>query len=264
MSYLLIAWLSLMAADDAVVPLPQAHAHNDYLHARPLLDALDHGFCSVEADVYLTPDGKLLVAHERSQLKPERTLEALYLRPLRERAKKYGGKIYPNGPPLLLLIDLKSEARPTYAVLHHLLEAYADLLTEVRGGVVTERAVTVVISGNRPPLDELAKQSPRFTGYDGRLSDLARDVPAHLMPLISDNWSLKFNWNGIGPIPVKERVRIQDIIRQAHARGRKVRFWATPEKPEVWEALLDLQVDYLNTDKISELRSLLLRQRARP
>ena len=36
-----------------VVPLPNAHAHNDYEHKRPLFDALDHGFCSVEADVFL-------------------------------------------------------------------------------------------------------------------------------------------------------------------------------------------------------------------
>ena len=41
--------LPLLAADPAL--LIHAHAHNDYEHARPLLDALDHGFCGVEADV---------------------------------------------------------------------------------------------------------------------------------------------------------------------------------------------------------------------
>ena len=40
--------------------LPAAHAHNDYLHKRPLLDALAQGFCSVEADIFLV-DGALLV-----------------------------------------------------------------------------------------------------------------------------------------------------------------------------------------------------------
>lgn len=40
-------------------PLIQAHSHNDYEHARPLFDALDLGFCNVEADIYLV-DGKLL------------------------------------------------------------------------------------------------------------------------------------------------------------------------------------------------------------
>ncbi len=45
-------------------PLARAHAHNDYRHHRPLLDALAHGFTSVEADVFLVDD-QLLVAHGR-------------------------------------------------------------------------------------------------------------------------------------------------------------------------------------------------------
>lgn len=80
----------------AQTPLPNAHAHNDYEHARPLLDALDHGFCSVEADIYLV-DGALLVAHDRKDVKPERMLQSLYLDPLRERVKTNNGRVYPNG-----------------------------------------------------------------------------------------------------------------------------------------------------------------------
>src|SRR5271154_2391532 len=65
-----------------ITPLRHTHAHNDYEHTRPLFDALDQGFTSVEADIYLV-DGQLLVGHTRSSLKPERTLEKLYLDPLR-------------------------------------------------------------------------------------------------------------------------------------------------------------------------------------
>src|SRR5437773_10344211 len=90
-------------------PLVHAHAHNDYEHKRPLLDALDHGFCSVEADVFLV-EGDLLVGHTRKDLRPERTLEKLYLDPLRERVKANGGKVYAGGPTVFLLIDVKSEA----------------------------------------------------------------------------------------------------------------------------------------------------------
>src|SRR5262245_7590292 len=80
-------------------PKPQTrlHAHNDYEHARPLLDALDHGFCSIEADIFLV-DGQLLVAHDQSKLNPERTLEKLYLEPLRQRVTRNGGRVYPRGP----------------------------------------------------------------------------------------------------------------------------------------------------------------------
>src|SRR5437773_3011311 len=84
-------------------PLPQAHAHNDYEHARPLFDALDHGFCSVEADIWLT-EGGLNVAHDKKDLKPSRTLQALYLDPLRERIEASGGRVYRDGPAFYLLI----------------------------------------------------------------------------------------------------------------------------------------------------------------
>ena len=36
--------------------LMNMHAHNDYTHHRPLFDALDHGFASVEADIRLNGD----------------------------------------------------------------------------------------------------------------------------------------------------------------------------------------------------------------
>ena len=62
-------------------PLVRAHAHNDYYHKRPLLDALASGFCSVEADVFLKDD-TLLVGHFRFELRKVRSLEALYLKPL--------------------------------------------------------------------------------------------------------------------------------------------------------------------------------------
>src|SRR5262245_36395471 len=109
-------------------PLLNAHAHNDYEHRHPLFDALAQGFCSVEADIYLV-QGQLLVAHDRENVSTQRTLEALYLDPLRERVKKNGGKVFPNGPEFTLLIDIKSEAEPTYAALREVLRRYADLLT---------------------------------------------------------------------------------------------------------------------------------------
>ena len=80
-----------------VKPLPRAHAHNDYLHDRPLLDALAHGFGSIEADIYLV-NGALLVAHDLAGARPDRTFENLYLAPLRERAERNGGRVYPGGP----------------------------------------------------------------------------------------------------------------------------------------------------------------------
>lgn len=66
----------------ALAPLLRAHSHNDYEHEHPLADALAHGFWSVEADIWLR-DGALLVAHDFSDLSTNRTLQKLYLDPLR-------------------------------------------------------------------------------------------------------------------------------------------------------------------------------------
>ena len=132
---------NLLPEGKAPKPLRHAHAHNDYEHKRPLFDALECGFCSVEADVWLV-EGRLLVAHDRNQVKPERTLQSLYLDPLRERARRNGGRVYPNGPDVILLVDVKSDAGQTYSALREVLKNYADILTVFRSGNVTTNAVT--------------------------------------------------------------------------------------------------------------------------
>ena len=165
-----------------VIALPQAHAHNDYHNARPLLDALAHGFCSVEADVFLV-DGKLFVGHSRSELKPERTLQELYLDPLRRRVRENGGRVYRDGPPLTLLIDIKSDGEETYAALAKVLAQYSGILTSVHKGQLKTNVVTVVISGNRAK-ERIAADLPRYAAFDGRLSDLDTNLPPRLMPLI--------------------------------------------------------------------------------
>jgi hypothetical protein len=169
-----------------VTPLAQAHAHNDYLHRRPLFDALAHGFTSVEADVFLVGD-QLCVAHDAREIRPERTLGSLYLDPLRERARQNGGRIYPGRMRFLLLIDLKSAAEPTYRRLHETLAEYRDLVTSFGPEGRQDKAVLVVVSGNRP-FELMRSQETRYAGCDGRLTDLYSMRPPTWSPLISDRW----------------------------------------------------------------------------
>ena len=242
------------AADDPK-PLTRAHAHNDYEHPRPLLDALDHGFCSVEADVWLV-NGQLLVGHTPLSLRKDRTLEALYLDPLRARAKANGGTVYPNGPAFYLLIDIKTGGKEIHAALAKLLEQYADILTVTRGGKTEVQAVTAVLSGSRDA-KAVAEQKTRYAAVDGRPADLAGDAPAHLVPWISDSWLTQFKWDGTGAMPAAERKKLRALVAKAHEQGRRVRFWATPEKADVWKELLAADVDFLNTDKLAELEKFL-------
>jgi hypothetical protein len=256
---LVALWPSGRASSDeqpkAVTPLAAAHSHNDYLHERPLLDALGHGFTSVEADVFLV-QGKLLVAHDVTGLRAERTLAKLYLDPLRERTRNHDGWVFDKGRPLTLLIDIKSDAETTYAALDEVLAKYAEMLTTVADGVLETKAVTVIISGNRP-IETISNQKRRYAGIDGRLSDLDSTQPADLLPLISDNWRNHFQWTGEGPLPAGERDKLKEIVRKSHAQGRRVRFWATPERFAVWKVLHAAGVDLINTDDLAGLAKFL-------
>ena len=257
-----ILWLAALLISCAVyaqpgpVPLAGAHAHNDYSHERPLLDALDHGFCSVEADFYLV-DGKLLVAHDLDRTKPGRTLEALYLDPLRERVKANKGSVYQGGPQFWLLLDIKSDARQTYAALHEVLEQYADILTRFRGEKVTPRAVTAIVSGNCPRTT-MARQKVRYAAVDGRPPHLDSDAPAGLIPWVSASWGSVFEWDGTGAFPPGEKAKLEDFVRKAHAKGRKVRFWALPAGRAGWSAAYEGGVDFINADDLQGLRDFLL------
>ena len=253
-----MATSSLLGQQQAVVPLPQAHAHNDYHHKRPLLDALDHGFCSVEADVFLV-DGQLLVGHDRSELTAQRTFESLYLAPLAERIRANGGRVYADGPPVTLLIDIKTNGPSTWPVLHEALARHAKMFTRVEEGSVVEGAVTAVISGNRP-FKEVKGMSPRYAGIDGRLSDLDSDVPMHFMPLISDHWFRHFKWDGKGSMPEKERKRLLNIVKRVHASGRRLRFWAAPDIEPMWRELHTAGLDMINTDDLDGLSRFLRSQ----
>jgi hypothetical protein len=261
---LMIAALSLYARLSAVdggqsnpspTPLPHAHAHNDYLHERPLLDAMDHGFCSVEADIYLV-EGKLLVAHERDKVRVDRTLQSLYLNPLRDRVKQNGGRVHRGGPSLILLIDVKSEAESTYLVLREILKEYSDILSVFSATGVETKAITAIISGNRAR-QLMAGEKVRYAALDGRLGDLDQNESKDLIPLISDNWSLNFKWRGNGAIPNQEKEQLKRIVEKAHLQGRKVRFWATADAPIVWQELRSSGVDLINTDDLSGLQRFL-------
>ncbi len=162
---------------------------------------------------------------------------------------------------MILLVDIKSDAAETYTVLRDVLADYRDILTKFHDGNVTPGAVTVVISGNRAT-EMMAGESARLAGVDGRLDDLATGVSAQLMPLISDHWGRHFSWRGTGEMPAAEREKLRTLVQQAHEKGQRIRFWATPESPPLWSELLDAGVDLIGTDDLEKLSQFLDARRA--
>ena len=85
-----------------------------------------------------------------------------------------------------MLTTSVNDAAATYAALHELLSEYADVLTQWDGDTVTQRAVTVVVSGERDRA-AMEAQSTRYAALDGRLTDLEDgSAPTSLIPWISD------------------------------------------------------------------------------
>ena len=248
-----------VSLDTVTVPYA-AHAHNDYLHERPLFDALENGFRSMEADVYTVGDS-LYVAHDRKDIKPGRTLRALYLEPLMEYFSEDRLSIYDSTSPLILLIDIKDHGLTTYKLLDHILNDFRKILCQVSPEGYVQGSARVVVSGNRP-IEYMMKQTQRSAFVDGRMKDLSEAYSYLLMPLISDRWTKYFSWRGQGDMPEKERRQLRLYVQQAHENGQLIRFWATPDKPgkereAVWIELVEAGVDLINTDDLTGLRSFL-------
>ena len=241
------------AQASASAPLIHAHAHNDYLHARPLAEALEHGFWSVEADVWLT-NGVLLVAHDFDKTSADKTLQKLYLNPLRTFVRT--NPVVRGAPPITLLIDVKSEAETTYAALRDVLKNYADILTRFESNRIQTNAVIAIISGARAQAT-MRDEAVRFAALDGRLLDLDQNPIVALVPLISDTWTKMFKWRGNGPMPEEERAKLRELVQRTHAQGRRLRLWAAPDNPTGWKELNEAGVDLLNTDHLAELETFL-------
>ncbi|WPP50397.1 phosphatidylinositol-specific phospholipase C/glycerophosphodiester phosphodiesterase family protein [Catalinimonas niigatensis] len=259
MKKLLIVFLFFSHTINAqVVPLPHAHAHNDYAHARPLMDALSYGFTSVEADVLLI-DGELYVGHDMPQGNHSLpTLEEAYLQPLQRVVHNHRGKVYPDYEgDFYLMLDFKTDAEATYTLLKEKLADYQSMLTYAENGEFHKGAVTIFLSGNRP-IATVKQESKSLVAIDGRPDDLGKNYASTLMPFISQHFRTVVNWDGEGDIPAAELQKLTELTAKAHAEDKKVRLWASPENEKVWQVLMQAEADLINTDKLSELRNFLI------
>ncbi len=242
-----------------VIPLINAHSHNDYSRI-PLFPALEHGFMSIEADILLIEDD-LYVGHDMPGANQRITLpdlEESYLYPLDSVVRANDGQIYANtDEPVLLMIDIKTDAKATYEVLNDQLLDYRDMLTYWEGDKVHEGPILIFISGNRD-FEGITNEEMRFVALDGRPGDLGKGYSTAMMPVISEDFAKVCKWNGKGEIKPKEFEKIKVLADKTHAEGKRLRLWATPEGEHVWKMLLEAGVDILNADDLGKLQDFLL------
>ncbi|EXJ73698.1 uncharacterized protein A1O5_03460 [Cladophialophora psammophila CBS 110553] len=167
------------------------HSHNDYWRREPLYSAIHVGCTGVEADVWLFGN-ELYVAHRTSSIRPNRTLDTLYLSPLKEildhknmipdllgpgdviNTPRYG--IFDTKPrqSLVLLVDFKNKPDEIWNRVDALLAPFRDrrYLTYFNGSDVVSGPLTVVVSGDAPFNRVIENSTYRDIFYDAPLHDL--------------------------------------------------------------------------------------------
>jgi hypothetical protein len=238
--------------------ITRAHSHNDYMQARPLDEALDNGFNSVEVDVFPV-DGKLLVAHNAKDVRPDKTIESMYLDKLSARSKANNGAIYPGSKTTFwVLVDVKRDANLSYTLFKQVLDRYPELKPSGSG---LKSKVRFVISGERD-YPAIAADKGKWAGIDGRIADLGKKYSFEQMPWISGDWSELFpDLHGDRIFFMANFKQPGEMIRAIHAEHRLVRFWGAPDEESMWLFHWTNGVDLINTDHISALRKWELAQK---
>jgi hypothetical protein len=235
-----------------VAPRFLAHAHNDYEHARPLLDALDAGFRSVEADVYYA-GGTLAVSHDGTASKG--TLESLYLAPLQERIARNHGSVYGDGKPFRLVIDLKDADDNLPAAVDAMFARY-PMLSRFVGGTYVRGPVEIVFTGNEAMKRAVVSQ----TSWGTRDSNVFSTKESVLDTRWSDyalDWKQCVDWDGTGAMPDDEQRTLAYLVGYAHALHRKIRIYDAPDRPSVWAAECAAGVDFIGTNDLAGLSQFL-------
>jgi alkaline phosphatase len=233
-----------LSAQEIYYTTQNAHSHNDYEQKIPYWMAYEQEFGSIEADIFLV-DSNLIVAHDRKELKYKRSFRKLYLENLDSCLFKNGGYPYKDSSRYLqLLIDIKTDSVETLEKLIFLLEQFP--------AVIHNRHITIVITGNRPNPNSFSKY-PDFIWFDGVLSNSYSRDQLLKIKMLSDDFRYYSRWHGKGLIPADDVEKLKPLISKAHRDGIAVRFWDAPDFTNAWTQFIELQVDYINTDHISDL-----------
>lgn len=240
---LVISTLMYAQSSDAQKPLSygphSVFSHNDYVQPVPFYTAYLSQAGFVEADIFLEKR-KLLVAHTKEEIVEDRTLEEMYLKPLRAMIRRNKGRVYADSlRQLTLMIDLKSEGESTLAALVTLLGNYKDL--------TATPSLQLVISGNMPAPATWNKY-PAFIKFDGRPGVSYTPEQLVRVALVSDSFSRYSSWNGRGELDEASKARIVSVRDESHAQNRALRLWGSPDTNNAWATFMRLNVDIINTD----------------
>ena len=224
-----------------------AHSHNDYMQDVPFWDAYYAHFGSIEADVFLVK-GELWVAHTEKDLSPDRTLKNMYLNNISRQIKLNKGHIYKDNQKLQLLIDIKKDAKASLAALINELKKYPE--------ITGNPEIKIVITGDRPKPEDF-KGYPDYLYFDGNPDITYTTDQLQRVGMFSSDFTDLVKWSGKGIPRDEETAKIRKAVEKAHTQNKAVRFYGAPDFTNAWINLMDLGVDYINTDHIPDLKKFL-------
>lgn len=223
------------------------HSHNDYWRPAPFWTAYSSKLYSYEADIYYI-DGQIYVAHDREDIKPENTLEKLYIEPIVSVYKANGGKPWEDAKHgIQLLVDIKDETDPSMQALSEAFGRYPEVFDRS----VNPYGVQIAITGNFPKPEDFDKW-PTFLGIDGRLDVDYTPEQFERVVLISEDLGDFVRWNGKGTLIPEQEAKLKEVIDRVHKMGRPIRFWGTPECETTYYTFYNLGIDFVNTDHPAE------------
>lgn len=235
-------------AQPAIYTTANAHSHNDYQQPAPFFNAYNLEYGSMEADVYLE-ENELYVAHTLKDVAQHRTFESLYLVPLADMIQKNGGNVYTDPDrKLVLMLDIKREG---IASVNKLIEVLMKYPT-----IIQCRSLTILVTGDKPPPSTYSSY-PSFLWFDGLLSNnYSKDALSHIA-FLNDNFINYSKWTGHEDMLPADWDKLKKAVDKGRALGKKIRLWNSPDFMVGWTKLIELGVDYIDSDSIKALAEFL-------
>lgn len=241
MKKLVIVLCGLLAVNGAtnaapILESPMIHSHNDYKQSIPFWYAYGSHAKSIEVDLVID-NNALYVSHGDDAIDHKRTIESLYLKPLKDAVDLNLG----STNNLHFLVDMKSDATESLALLLPILQSYEE--------IINKSGVKFVISGNRTALEDYINL-PNYIMMDYQsLEPIANPAAWDKVSMISLAFKPYSSWNGEGEIPPSDQEKIKAVVDTAHQMNKPFRFWGTPDTENAWQQLWELGVDIINTDQ---------------
>ncbi|HDZ06539.1 hypothetical protein LCGC14_0053140 [marine sediment metagenome] len=217
----------------------KVHSHNDYKQNVPFWKAFGAEVQSIEVDVFYVDD-KLMVGHELNEVEQDKTLERLYLYPLKEAIalKMVSGK------PIQLMVDVKTDAYKTLDAIVTSIKEYPT--------IINNENIKIIISGNRPAIEEYVNY-PDYIYFDYQSLEPIEDAKTlDKIAMVSLSFKNYSEWNGKGRLTADDYNMVTAVIDKAHKLKKPFRFWATPDSKSAWKAFANMGVDFINTDMPNE------------